>query len=611
MAQSSCDGKDSLKESQIQHSDSRAEAGQGPDIVVNGDYLLRVLRGGSAWLDRHVPSVNALNVFPVPDGDTGTNMSLTMHAAMDEAGDRSYDSVSEIVHLVAHGALMGARGNSGVILSQILRGFARALDGQEILTASDLARAFDEGVATAYKGVMKPVEGTILTVIREAAVAANHAATAGASVEQVLASAVTEAHASVVRTPTLLAVLAEAGVVDAGGRGLAIILDGMLRYMRGESLDVVPQVQAEAQHVHPPAGDYNYDTQFVIKGIALDLEAIRQEIATMGDSVLVVGDSETVKVHVHSDHPGTALDFGISQGHVTAVIIENMQLQHEEFVRLQSSGAVGPHHDPDRQIAPGSTSETRQSRAWEQVSSSEVSFSVPVVSSVSGHLSDTAIVAVVAGEGLRRVFESLEVAAIVSGGQTMNPSTQDLLTAIDGVSCDKIILLPNNSNILLAAQQAKELVSQRTGVSSKEVVIVPTRTVPQGISALLAFNYQADLQTNLELMSEASEQVQTVEITKAVRSVQVNGLPIAEGQIIGLINGDLTTAGEDVVSVARELLSRINVAQYEIVTIYHGEDISTAEAASLAESIGQCYPDIEVELLDGGQAHYYYIISAE
>ncbi len=545
--------------------------------VYGAEQLLRALRAGSAWLDRHMQMVNALNVFPVPDGDTGTNMSLTMRAALDEAHNHPCRSISELARVVAHGALMGARGNSGVILSQIMRGFARALDDKEMLNALDFAAALKEGAITAYKGVMKPVEGTILTVIREAAEAASQIASVQSTVQKVLERAVEEAKASLARTPTLLPVLAEAGVVDAGGQGLVLILEGMLRYARGES--IIPTsvaMDGKVEHVFVPEGEYGYDTQFIIKGANLDVEAIREQIAAMGDSVLVVGDSETVKVHVHSEHPGKVLEYGISQGAISSIIIENMQDQYEAFKAGQ----------PNPEIAQTSTVTA-----------------APTATS-TGRLSGISVIAVVSGEGLKRVFESLGVDAIVPGGQTMNPSTQDLLQGIENVSTDQVVLLPNNGNVILTARQAQEL-------SSKQVRVIPTKTIPQGIAALLAFNYQADLDTNAEFMTETSQQVQTAEITRAVRSVQINGLRIEEGQIIGLLNGELTTVGERLDHVVEEMLQRMHVEEREIVTIYYGEDVTAEDAEAVAQLARQHYPDVEIEVLNGAQPYYYYIISAE
>ena len=548
---------------------------ESPDTVIDGHSLLGALRAASAYLDMHVSQINALNVFPVPDGDTGTNMSLTMRAAVNEVGNTSYASVSELARVIAHGALMGARGNSGVILSQILRGIARALDDKEVLTAADLARALEEGTATAYKGVMKPVEGTILTVARAAASAARRAASAGGQIKEVLASALAEAKAALARTPELLPVLAEAGVVDAGGQGFTIILEGILRYISGESFGEAPSEKAVLQRARAPEGKFNYDTQFIIQGTNLDVESIREQVARMGDSVLVVGDAQTVKVHVHTDNPGKVIEYGTGLGQLTAVIVENMQLQYEDFKR----------------------------EANVQVPTSKP-VSAVLTNTSSAPVNEVATVAVVSGNGLQRVFESLGVSAIVPGGQTMNPSTQDLLSAINNVAGDKVILLPNNSNVILTAQQAKEL-------ASKQVFIVPTRTIPQGIAALLAYNYQASLEANLGLMTEASTQIQTGEITRAVRSVQVNGLSIAEGQIIGLVNGELVAVGTDISMVMAALLEHMGAENYEIITIYYGEEVTPEEAAQEAQRIKQRYPKLDVEVLNGGQAHYYYIISAE
>lgn len=531
--------------------------------------LLEAFRVAGAWLDAHIEEVNALNVFPVPDGDTGTNMSLTMRAALQEVNQKTYDSASEAAKVAAHGALMGARGNSGVILSQILRGFARSLDAKKTINARDFAEALREGATTAYKGVMRPVEGTILTVIREAAEAAERAASSGAGLEEVLEYTVAEAKASLERTPSLLPVLAEAGVVDAGGQGLVYILEGIWRSLRGETAEAPQQREAHIQMAHAPEGQYNYDTQFIIKGQGMDVEAIRQAIAEMGDSVLVVGDAETIKVHVHSDHPGQVLEYGLSQGQVTDVVIENMQLQYEAFLAAQ------------RQAAP-STKPTH----------------------VSAPLAEIGIVAVASGDGLQTVLESLGVHAIIPGGQTMNPSTQDILEAIQSLPCEKVIVLPNNGNILLAAEQAKAL-------ADRSVAIVPTRTIPQGIAALLAFNYQADLETNVAAMTQAAAQVQTIEVTRAVRSAQVNGLAIHEGQFIGLLNDDLKTVGQDCLEVIFALLENIQAQEYEIVTIYYGQDVSEGDAYRIGEAVRERYADLEVEVLRGGQPYYHYIISVE
>jgi len=540
--------------------------------IVDSQGLWGALCAARDWLELHRDGVNALNVFPVPDGDTGTNMSLTIRAALDEIGDRVLPNASDLARVVSQGALMGARGNSGVILSQILRGFGHGVDGKATLTALDLAHALKEAAATAYKGVMRPVEGTMLTVIREAAEAADMAAVGGANVTQVLEHALEQARLSLARTPELLPVLKTAGVVDAGGQGLVYLLEGALKYERGERVDVA-QTQTDTEHAHAELLDseYNYDTQFIVQGKGLDVVVIRDHIATMGDSVLVVGDEETVKVHVHCDHPGEALEYGITLGHVTAVIIENMQLQYEEFMRSQQ--------------APLGLAQVAGSTLAEETG-------------------DISIVAVAAGDGLKRVFEGLGASFVVPGGQTMNPSTQDLLLAIQQAPKEQVILLPNNKNIILAAQQAKAL-------SSKRVEVITTRSVPQGIAALLAYNYQEGIDENVASMAEACTAVQTIEITRAVRSVKINGLSVNEGQFIGLWDGDLITADESALAVSLTLLDRIGVDALEIVTIYYGEQVTAIEAEALAEAIRSAYDHLEIEIVEGGQPHYHYIVSAE
>ncbi|MBC7255748.1 MAG: DAK2 domain-containing protein, partial [Chloroflexi bacterium] len=366
-----------------------------------------------------------------------------------------------------------------------------------------------------------------------------------------------------------LPVLAEAGVVDAGGQGLVYILEGIWRSLRGETAEAAVQREAHIQMAHAPEGQYNYDTQFIIKGQGMDVEAIRQAIAEMGDSVLVVGDAETIKVHVHSDHPGQVLEYGLSQGQVTDVVIENMQLQYEAFLAAQRQ--TMPNTKPTQGSAP---------------------------------IAEIGIVAVASGDGLQTVLESLGVHAIIPGGQTMNPSTQDILEAIQSLPCEKVIVLPNNGNILLAAEQAKAL-------ADRTVAIVPTRTIPQGIAALLAFNYQADLEANVAAMTQAAAQVQTIEVTRAVRSAQVNGLAIQEGQFIGLLNDDLKTVGQDCLEVIFALLENIQTEEYEIVTIYYGQDVSEDDAYRIGEAVRERYASLEVEVLRGGQPYYHYIISLE
>jgi DAK2 domain fusion protein YloV len=538
-----------------------------PILSCDGRRLKRLIRFGLAWLERHQQAINALNVYPVPDGDTGTNMLLTLQSAHQEIKESPEEQVGIIAQKVAHGALMGARGNSGVILSQILRGFARSLEGAEAFGTVQFASALREAAVTAYKGVIKPVEGTILTVAREAAEAAVAAAASSKDLRYVLEQVVHEARASVTRTPTLLPVLAEAGVVDAGGQGLLVILEGMLRYAKGEPVDMDTELEAavDLHALHPDSEEgYGYDIQFIIHGDGLNIDDIRETIASMGECALVVGDSRAVKVHVHSPEPGTPINYGASIGSLSRVIVENMQEQYQDFILSKAQQPAAP--------------------------------AVP--------LSGVGTVVVAPGHGLRQVFESLGASVVVSGGQTMNPSTEDLLQAVEQVAASDVIILPNNKNIVMAAEQVRSL-------SQKNVEVVRTITIPQGIAALLALNYQADLLTNARVMAEAAETIETAEITTAVRSVQINGISVQEGEVIGLVNGTLTATGDSPAAVAQEALRHMKADEYEIITVYYGEAINADEAEELASIVRDLYPDQEVEVVDGGQPYYYYILSAE
>lgn len=538
---------------------------KAPLEACDGQLLKHMLEASTTWLDHNCRAINALNVFPVPDGDTGTNMLLTMQSALSEIATSPEHSVARISHAVAQGALMGARGNSGVILSQILRGFAHGLGESEKMGAADFAAALLEGANTAYQAVIKPVEGTILTVVRDMADTSRRLARDNDDLYSVWEGAVDAARHSVARTPSLLPVLQEAGVVDAGGQGLFIIFDGALRFLRGVPVEAVTQVadaQWEAHFLSDEA--YGYDIQFLLRGHALDVEAIRAKIDSMGESTLVVGDRSLVKVHVHAPNPGPILDYAAVLGPLSKVAIENMDEQYQEFLL----GKPAPSQ------------------------------------SATLELTKIATIVVAPGAGLRQVFESLGVTAVVPGGQTMNPSTEELLQTIDDAPSDQIILLPNNRNVLLAAQQAQSL-------SQKTVEVVPTATIPQGICALIAFNYQADLATNVRAMQRAMSEIKTGEITYAVRSTLVEGLRVEKGEVIGLLGGTLVAAGPKLEGVVRELLRRMDAGEHELVTIYYGQEVSSGEAAMLSETIEALYPEQEVEVVDGGQPHYPYIISVE
>lgn len=531
----------------------------------DGPGVKDMLVAGMTWLEKHVSAVNALNVFPVPDGDTGTNMYLTMQASVQEVAGVSQHDISSVMHAAAHGALMGARGNSGVILSQILRGMARSLAKKDKATARDVAEAFAEGSATAYKGVIRPVEGTLLTVSKDVARAAAQAADESNDLRYLMESVVAAARESVARTPSLLPVLAEANVVDAGGQGFCIILEGVWHQLRGDDLEALAPTYASMVDSHAPTGEYGYDVQFILQGDRLDIDDIRERILTFGDSVLVVGDSHAIKVHVHTKDPGQVLTYGATQGTISKVIVENMQEQYQEYLARQGQ---------------------------------------PEVVQPAAQPAEIGIVAVVSGEGLQRVFQSLGVSRIIPGGQTMNPSTAEILKAIEEVPAQKVIVLPNNGNIVMAARAAQEM-------TAKQVSIVATDTIPQGIAALLAFNPEADLETNRRHMERAMSLVQTVEITMAVRSTNFQGIQVKAGSVIGLLNGKLVATGDQMDDVVRTMLDAMGAKEREIITIYYGESVDAEEAQRTERLVREHCPQQEVELVDGGQLYYSYIISSE
>jgi uncharacterized protein len=562
-----------------------------PYVINDGVILKRTFRAATAWVEKHAEEINALNVFPVPDGDTGTNMLLTCHAAREET-DKVGNSIPEVMRAIAHGSLMGARGNSGVILSQILRGMARSIDNKPSLTPKDMAAALQEGSVTAYKGVLKPVEGTILTVIRETAATALEVAEQTDDFREFFAAVVKSAHESVERTPSLLPTLRLAGVVDAGGRGLALLLEGILKYIRGESVLTTTSARAQVERIEAPEEGWGYDVQYIIRGDALDVDTIRTNIASIGESTLVVGDQYTVKVHTHCPNPGPALQYGASVGTLSHVIIENMQQQSLDFSARSAPGTAeqgtGAFMTPSRAA-------TEQRRVQDLLAGQ---------STTSTQLTGIGTVVVAFGPGFEHVFKSLDASVIVPGGQTMNPSTQEILAAIEAVPADKVIVLPNNKNIILTAQQA-------CGLSGKSAVVVPTKTIPQGISALLSLNYDADLNENRASMEEAAARVRTGEITTAVRDSHLDGIDVLKGQLIGLVDDRLVATGGKIEDVVMATLAVMCAHDSELVTFYFGNGVQADEARLLVEHARKGYPAIETEVLEGGQPHYMYIISAE
>lgn len=578
---------------------SASPAANQPSPVVDGARFRALLNDAMAWLDRHHEIVNALNVFPVPDGDTGTNMLLTMKSACREITDEHAHSVGEVAQAAAHGALMGARGNSGVILSQILRGMARSLDGQDTLTGPTLAAALAEGSRIAYKGVNRPVEGTILTVAREAAAAAENAAQLEDDTRFVLSRALYAAEEAVANTPNLLPVLAQAGKVDSGGKGFFYILQGLLRSLTGEQTAAEAVAEpAPAAAPRPqkgkrelPALFYGFDVQFLVEGKNLDVAAIREQITAMGDCPLVEGDEQLVKVHVHVPDPGVALSYAVSLGFVTDVVVENMDDMHIPD--------MPPGYDP---LPPRFEAATDATTDADAAPAGGAGGCQP--EDVQGGIG---VIAVAPGAGLTQVFRSLGAHCIVSGGQTMNPSTQDLLESVRQLPTDRLIILPNNGNIIMAAGQAQLLAAEE----GKTVAVVPSKSIPQGISALLALNPNASLDQNLQAMSSALGNVQTGEVTVAVQDAHFDGVTVKTGDVIGLLNDKLTTTGPSVEAVVDALLEQMAAQELEVITLYYGEPVTADQASALCEALQTRYPDQEIESIDGGQPFYHYIISAE
>ncbi len=541
----------------------------------DGKAFKKMFSVGTRWLERAVPDINAINVFPVPDGDTGTNMLLTMRSAVDEAGMLNGEPVGIVARSMAYGALMGARGNSGVILSQFWRGFADSLDGKATLDGQALAEALTRATATAYGGLVHPIEGTILTVLRTAAAAATATANEeGADLLGVFESAVQAARETVAATPELLPVLKEAGVVDAGAQGLYVLLDGALSSLNGRSndqkcggpdlvsVDIQPlqKSAAASTQVEIP---YGYCTNFVIQGKNLDVERVSRKLSHRGQSLVISANGSTdvsvIRVHLHTFKPGEVIDWAGKLGSLHQIEIHNMDDQYEDFIKLQRS-------------------------------------KLPQV--------ETAIVTIASGDGLFEVFTSLGATIVVPGGQTMNPSVRQILQAVEHAPSDQVILLPNNKNIVLTAGQVQEL-------SKKKVYVVASRTLPQGIAALLAFNYDLGAEENARAMSEALKTVNTIEIARAVRKSEMEGTKIRRGQFIAIKNDkELVAVGDELSDVVVAALEKVNAAEAELVTLYRGGETDVTVAESVAACVRERY-GIEVELVNGGQPHYEFIISVE
>ena len=526
----------------------------------------------TALLSANVDAVNALNVFPVPDGDTGTNMHLTMKAVVEEAASVTSTSAADVASAMARGALMGARGNSGVILSQFFKGLASGLEDAAVFDGQLLAAALELGREQAYKAVGQPVEGTILTVISTAARAARSTAGSGGSLIEVLESVSVASRESVALTPTMLPVLRQAGVVDAGGHGLAIILEGLRRSAAGDKSPPTEIPPPDPVGVDEPEGIvstdflqaaeeeiYGYCTLIVVQGTDLDVDDIRERVSAMGRSVVVVGDDTVANVHVHAEDPGPVVSLGVSLGVLGRVKIENMDAQRAEYSAARRS-----------EVATGSVG----------------------------------VLAVASGDGLKSVFESLGAAAVLAGGDTMNPSVRELVDAIEQLPAESVVVLPNNKNIVPAARQAAEL-------ASKEVGVVPTRSIPHGAAAMFAFDPQFAASLNVERMTEATESVRYGEVTTAVRTAEIDGISVQQGDTIGLLDGRLVATGNDPGQVLVEVVFKAEPERGGIVTVYAGDPVSGEAAQATANALEEALSGVDVELISGGQPHYHYLFSVE
>ncbi|MEN6389231.1 MAG: DAK2 domain-containing protein [Syntrophomonas sp.] len=539
---------------------------------ITGKDLVRGVKAGCIKLEHNRDRVDLLNVFPVPDGDTGTNMYLTLLSAVKEGEKSSEQSLGKLAKALSTGSLMGARGNSGVILSQVFRGFAKMLEGKEEARAMDLAQALKMGSDTAYEAVMKPVEGTILTVIREVAKACEAKARQSDDILAVLLEGIRVGERTLEKTPTMLPILKEAGVVDAGGQGLIYFLQGMVEGVAQEkelSLDLyrAPQPSRSMGKAFDNVQlEYQYCTELLLSGKDLDSADMKDHLAPLGDSMLVVGEDELIKVHIHSNHPGKVLDTCLQWGSLSDIKINNMlEETHEHLLLLNSEE---PENKPE--AAP----------------------------------KKIGVVAVAAGEGMNRILDSLGVDQVVWGGQTMNPSTEDLLQACKRIKAENIIILPNNGNVILAAQQVQQF-------SETPVYVLPTRSVVQGISAMVAYEPDGAIDAVKEAMAEIADSVKYAEITRAVRDSHVNGIGIKEGDIIGLVGDKIVAAGTVMDDIIKMVLEKMLEDHNELISVFYGEDTTPEEADDAVGFIKELYPDCEIESHFGGQPHYNYLIAVE
>ena len=539
---------------------------------IDGEDLRRILVQGRKALESKVEAINALNVFPVPDGDTGTNMLLTVKALEEEAAKAPDSNTSRMMATIARGALLGARGNSGVILAQFFQGLAKGLDGKERIASQDLAAALNEATAAAYKAVGNPVEGTMLTVIREVSEAAQEQAAAKVDILELWEAICQAAKKAVAHTPDLLPVLREAGVVDAGGLGLSVVLEGALRGLQGQEVEGIeltaPNLEGATAATHAVSEDfivateedlYGYCTQLLIQGEQLNADAVRAEIESLARSTVVIGSDTLVKVHVHTPDPGPVLSYAVVLGTISQVSIVSMDEQHQEFMAARRR---------EQKVQP------------------------------------VGILVVASGQGIANVFLDSGASAVLAGGDTMNPSTREILEAAEGIAAEHVIILPNNPNVVPAAEQA-------ASISSRSIRVIPTTSIPQGIAAILAFNPQMDHDANVAAMEQASSSVVSGAVCAAARPTSIGGITVKEGQFIGLVERKLVLAGDEPDAVLLDLVAETRPQDGALVTLYWGADTSGDDAENAAQELLRRFPGVEVEVVSGEQPYYNYIISVE
>ncbi|WP_308783940.1 DAK2 domain-containing protein [uncultured Blautia sp.] len=548
--------------------------------TIDAKILSRMFLAGARNLEAKKEWINELNVFPVPDGDTGTNMTMTIMSAASEVSALENPDMETLAKAISSGSLRGARGNSGVILSQLLRGFTRSVRKSEVLDASAIAAAMERAVETAYKAVMKPKEGTILTVAKEAALKAVEIAPEAEELQPFFDEVFAHAEETLARTPEMLPVLKEAGVVDSGGQGLLEVMRGAIDGFMGKEIDysvfekssspsvtkISPQAEADIK--------FGYCTEFIILLEAPVSEEeehkFKEFLTSIGDSIVVVADEEIIKVHVHTNHPGQAIERALTYGALSRMKIDNMREEHQEKL-IKDAEKLAKEQEEAEKLPP----------------------------------KEAGFIAVSAGEGLTEIFRELGVDYLIEGGQTMNPSTEDMLNAISKVNAETVYIFPNNKNIILAANQARDL------TEDKKIVVVPTKTVPQGITAMISFVPEKSAEENAEVMEEAISKVHTGQITYAVRDTRLDDKEIHEGDIMGIGDKGILAVGGNKEKVAEATIAEMMSDEAEVISIYYGADTSEESAEALAASVEELYPDCEVEVNRGGQPIYYYIISVE